>query len=119
MSRYTKKRKNKRQRVFDKTGGRCCYCGEKLDYDDFHMDHMTPLSQGGEGYDISNLQPCCCNCNLVKGPRNVEEFRYKLTETIFERPVVNLLRKYHSLKKRQVVFYFEKMERRQRDAETN
>jgi hypothetical protein len=58
------------QRVIERDGGRCFYCGsgEKL-----CADHKVPLSRGGTN-DPSNLCACCRNCNLKKGSRTAEEW---------------------------------------------
>jgi len=49
-------------------GGLCLACGttEKV-----RPDHVIPLSKGG-GSDISNLQPLCGRCNLLKGTKIID-----------------------------------------------
>ncbi|KPC89921.1 hypothetical protein ADL27_38570 [Streptomyces sp. NRRL F-6602] len=39
----------------------CVYCGGPYE----HIDHVTPLSRGGE-HSIDNLVPACGECNLQK-----------------------------------------------------
>lgn len=34
------------------------------------IDHITPLSKGGEVYDESNLVPACYPCNVKKGNKS-------------------------------------------------
>lgn len=69
----TVKRKKRRKRhewerhlVYAKTGGRCFYCWDELDYIwDFVCDHFIPLSRGGLD-DHSNLVPACYFCDNRK-----------------------------------------------------
>jgi len=63
----------KRQKVFDKTGGKCWYCG-KMTGDDFVVEHAHPRSKGGTN-DIDNLLPACRACNSRKRYRDIEEYR--------------------------------------------
>lgn len=44
--------------------GKCACCGELL-YDDFHVDHIIPLSLGGTNTD-DNIQLLKSTCNLKK-----------------------------------------------------
>ena len=67
-----------RQRIFDKTSGRCFYCGRVLDANNFHMDHFFPKAKGGKA-NYKNLVPACPFCNLRKSDLSIEEFRQKLT----------------------------------------
>ena len=52
--------------------GKCAYCEKPLG-DDYHVDHMVPLSRGGRN-DWENLAVTCPTCNLEKGPKTVEEY---------------------------------------------
>lgn len=65
-----------RKKIFDKTGGRCFYCGMPLDFHDFHVDHFIPKARGGK--DADNLVPSCPDCNLSKADLTIEEFRAKI-----------------------------------------
>jgi hypothetical protein len=76
----------KRQGVWDKTAGRCWYCGKHLIVGKtigadikgvFVPDHMLPKCQGGSS-DASNLIPACWSCNSRKNGLNVEEYRMHL-----------------------------------------
>jgi 5-methylcytosine-specific restriction endonuclease McrA len=63
-------------------GGRnfCLYCGVKIEkaYDwtaegnsahtYLHLDHMDPISLGGEGSERNTVY-CCVSCNLKKGDK--------------------------------------------------
>jgi len=78
----------KKSKVYQKSNGKCWYCGEKLTdevlYDEngkavvtislWHVDHLYPLSKGG-GYEIENLVPACRACNSIKSNKTLEEFR--------------------------------------------
>lgn len=67
--------KTKRLRIFNRTGGRCAYCGRKLELDKpWHVDHLYPHSWGGGSRD-TNLIPACCSCNIRKKDRDVDTFR--------------------------------------------
>lgn len=53
--------------VYEMHGGRCGICEEFIE-DDFHVDHVIPLSKGGmHGY--INVQPAHPVCNMRKGAR--------------------------------------------------
>ena len=59
--------------VYNKTGGRCWYCGKELD-DDFQIDHANPINKGGSD-DLDNLLPSCKACNGRKYNRTIDEYR--------------------------------------------
>ena len=51
----------------------CNHCGRDFrQYPDFHIDHRTPVKQGGQN-NFSNLQLLCADCNLEKGNRSEEQ----------------------------------------------
>lgn len=91
--------------VFSKTNCKCAYCGRDLDMNvrykknpvldeygnileytevvdvtsiNYAIEHIKPVSKGGSN-DISNLLPSCKKCNITKGTKNLEEFRFSLT----------------------------------------
>jgi 5-methylcytosine-specific restriction endonuclease McrA len=66
--------KAERRQVYDKTGGRCAYCGCPIDFDEMQIDHVNPLSLGGAD-DVSNMLPACRSCNHFKGGMTLEKFR--------------------------------------------
>lgn len=59
--------------------GRCCYlCGKKdLADEQIHIDHMTPISRGGD-HSRANVSVACSECNTAKGSLTVSEYRAKL-----------------------------------------
>jgi hypothetical protein len=66
--------KNERRRVYEKTGGRCAYCGCALQIEEMAVDHVIPLADGGADAE-SNLLPACRSCNHRKNTESVERFR--------------------------------------------
>ncbi len=48
--------------------GLCGICGLMVDFRDFHIDHIIPLSRGGE-HSYRNTQPAHPVCNLRKGSK--------------------------------------------------
>jgi 5-methylcytosine-specific restriction endonuclease McrA len=61
---------------------RCFYCGVAID-ESSHLDHMTPVVQGGSS-NISNLAMACSRCNDAKHGKNVDEFRIWLRKNRIE-----------------------------------
>ena len=64
----------------------CSYCGksnliielEGMNVRHFHkatIDHIIPLSKGGDMFNLKNIAIACGTCNCKKGSRSVEEFR--------------------------------------------
>lgn len=82
----------KQQKVWDKTNGRCWYCGTELIASKvgtagkagtvsnwFAVDHLFPKSRGGSN-DLENLVPACFSCNSSKRHKTVEHFRQWLED---------------------------------------
>ena len=44
-------------------------CNKKVPKDDFHVDHIDPICNGGDEWDLGNLELSCPKCNLSKGGR--------------------------------------------------
>ena len=55
-----------RRRVFERDGHKCRHCEDRRD---LTIDHVVPLSAGGDNRD-DNLQTLCDPCNLAKGSRD-------------------------------------------------
>ena len=78
--------KKQRQEVFDKTAGRCWYCGCKLT-EKWHADHVEPVIRLGAGEllrpendTVENMVPACHPCNLHKHSSNLENYRRIIAE---------------------------------------
>ena len=56
-----------KQRVFDRDGRICRYCGS--DEEPLHIDHIIPRKLGGT-HDLENLQVLCKMCNLKKSSKD-------------------------------------------------
>ena len=100
---------NMRKKIYNSLGGRCAYCGCELDFNDFHIDHMIPLSKGG--LNGKNRVPSCPLCNQCKHDLDLEEFRSKIAN-IFEESnngKVGLIKKYYDVKLKSSRFYFEEV----------
>jgi hypothetical protein len=107
-----KPKQSKRQRIYDKYGGRCAYCGELRHYDKLTLDHIKPESKGGT-WRLGNLNPSCYDCNKAKDSLTIEDFRHLIEckGWITSNVCIGLNRHWKAtLKKfegRRVVFYFE------------
>ena len=100
---------NKREKVYSKTKGKCIYCGCKLDFYNFHIEHFIPKCKLKKNKNnINNLFPSCVDCNLLKGCLDVEEFREKIEDLIFYDTRCRMLAKYYNIKPKNILFYFEK-----------
>lgn len=63
-----------RARVFDKSNGKCFYCGtEIVKTGNWHVDHVIPVSRGGTD-EMSNLEAACVDCNTKKSNAPAGEF---------------------------------------------
>ena len=64
-------RKIVRDRILEKHGNKCLYCGSTKN---IQIDHIIPLSKGGR-HNENNFQPLCQKCNLQKGNNfNADKF---------------------------------------------
>lgn len=50
------------------SGGRCAWCGDSLIGQAFEIDHIMPLSRGGDNLTV-NLVLACADCNRRKGDK--------------------------------------------------
>lgn len=102
-------KKSDRQKVFDKYGGRCAYCGCEL-HKGWHVDEIEPIVRGtkyhydGKGkrteekyitypdrLNVENQNPACASCNIQKHSQSLEVFRSQIAQ------FVESLNKYHSI----------------------
>lgn len=51
----------------------CHYCKKQVTFQEWHMEHKTPVSRGGRNK-LDNLAISCPSCNLRKGRRTEDEF---------------------------------------------
>ena len=49
-----------RPNVIDRDDGSCVECGSK---DNLHVHHLTPISRGGDKYNMDNLITLCASCH--------------------------------------------------------
>jgi hypothetical protein len=64
-----------RYTMIEQANQKCCACGRGLqDGLKLHVDHITPVSQGGRT-ELANLQVLCSQCNLGKGNHSAKRFR--------------------------------------------
>jgi 5-methylcytosine-specific restriction endonuclease McrA len=59
--------KRVRRVVYARDGGICMKCGRRVKARNFHVDHIVPLSMGGDEWNLDNLELSCPDCNLHKG----------------------------------------------------
>jgi|SRR3990167_5909941 len=88
-------RKQIRELIFNKYGGRCAYCGVKLEKG-WHVDEIEPVRRlyhdeydhdrkkyirkivghrHPENLNVDNQNPACASCNINKHSDSLEEFR--------------------------------------------
>ena len=77
--------KDRLQKIFDKTDGRCHLCHKPLEFKNFgvygslgawHREHSVPRFLGGTDH-LNNLFPSCIKCNLKKGIKSTRSERAK------------------------------------------
>ena len=68
-----------RAQLFARQKGKCRGCERDFYYSALELDHIVPLSKGGQDGN-SNLQLLCGNCNKVKGDRPMAYLVAKLKE---------------------------------------
>lgn len=79
-----------RDRIHQKYGGRCAYCGGEITLKQMQVDHMKPIYRGNptvnpayRGTDtIDNMMPACAPCNRWKSVLPLEEFRAELAAQV-------------------------------------
>jgi hypothetical protein len=71
-----------RQKIFEKYGGRCAYCGCELQKG-WHVDEIEPVRRNinkpgcihPERFTLENQNPACASCNINKHSDSLEGFR--------------------------------------------
>lgn len=67
--------KSIREKVYQKYGGHCAYCGAEIEYNDMQIDHLHSVRNYGENNDFENLMPSCRQCNHYKSTLSLDRFR--------------------------------------------
>jgi hypothetical protein len=65
--------KKTRFEVFKRDSFTCQYCGIAAPNVVLHVDHIQPVSKGGDEKDITNLITSCQSCNSGKGARELSD----------------------------------------------
>jgi 5-methylcytosine-specific restriction endonuclease McrA len=77
---YTSKRKrvtqSKKKRIYSRDQYTCQYCGKQFQWKNLCVDHIIPLSKGGNG-DDENLATACIECNKSKSDTMPDIFAQK------------------------------------------
>lgn len=75
-------KKEEREKVWLKFDKHCAYCGKKLRYKEFQVDHLVPRLNGMVPDELvekfENYMPSCKRCNHYKRADSLEAFREKL-----------------------------------------
>ena len=76
--------KKARENIALKTNNNCCYCGEPLKENGFHVAHIIPFIQlkakGIQDNDFNNYMASCPQCNRFERGGGLEFFREELME---------------------------------------
>ena len=108
-----------RQKVYEKYGRRCAYCGCRLTMKEMQVDHINAVytHENDAGLnDIENLMPACRACNFYKSTFGIEEFRKRIETTLnrLEKLLIYRIAKKYELVRQSgthVEFWFEKLNR--------
>ncbi len=81
-----------RERVHQKFGGRCAYCGSVIEYKAMQIDHYLPQCRAKfyarrckkDVHAEENLMPACRRCNHYKRARTPKQFK-ELMASLHER----------------------------------
>ena len=79
-----------RENVFIRDEGKCQYCSKQLNKQNFTLDHVNPVSQGGKKV-WQNIVTCCMSCNQKKGSKSLKRAGMKLLKdpTVPKELIVN------------------------------
>lgn len=127
--------KSNRQKIFEKYGGHCAYCGEEITIKDMQVDHIIPKNEFwshikndihipeflrhlklNDLNHIDNLNPACRVCNKWKSAFHLELFRFELSEQLkrLHKNIApyRMAKKYGLIeeKSKPIVFYFETLQ---------
>ena len=106
-----------REKVYNKYGGRCAYCGTKIEFKQMQVDHFFPqflkhLKPDEDNNDFKNLMPSCRKCNIHKHAMRPEVWRKELALQVTRlRKVAQFDRALRfnqiEISEKPIVFYFE------------
>lgn len=68
-----------RKLIYLNAHGKCELCGRSILLENMTIDHINPLSLGGED-DVENLACTCFTCNTFKGNIQPDDFMERITE---------------------------------------
>ena len=82
-------KKEERELLYNKYGGKCAYCGEDLPEKGWHADHIEAIRRNKRKWKESGMQkphldilenknPSCASCNINKHKMSIEEFRKQI-----------------------------------------
>lgn len=91
----------KRQAIYDKSGGKCWYCGCEL-VKGWHADHFHPIRRNNisgfskHSMEVWSIKPCehpefdkeenkvpaCASCNILKSSLGIDDFRKRIGQFI-------------------------------------
>ena len=71
-----------RQLIYERAKGRCELCGREILFKDMTLDHVKPLSKGGED-NVNNLSCTCEPCNHFKGNILPDDFFERISLIYF------------------------------------
>jgi len=74
MSKNNELSEEEKKVIYNKTFGRCGYCGVEIDTSETELSLINPIRLGGT-YDADNILPSCKSCNYRKGASSLEKFR--------------------------------------------
>lgn len=61
--------------LWEKCPGHCWYCGQRLRAEEGTVDHLHPITLGGEST-YSNCVLACATCNNAKGQKTLTAYRH-------------------------------------------
>lgn len=73
--------KTVRRMLYHQADGHCQLCGRKILLEDATLDHIIPLSLGGEDC-VENLQIACGICNRAKASYLPDDFQDRVFDTL-------------------------------------
>lgn len=92
--RETRKQHGRRLELIKRYGNRCYLCGKELGMRELTIDHVKPLSKGGQDT-IDNMRPCCEKCNFNKSDK---EISLEMAKGRLNKKEIEAIRKYIIMK---------------------